>query len=142
MRNAGSHRAAVALVFMLVAFGVSACDGKAQPSTDAEPTTQPRPTATPVPHILEAVAQGNVKAVQQNLDAGADVNGTFVQDPVPGFGGYPLHLAVLVGHEGITELLLKNGADINIRARDQNGGTPLHWAAFVGNKQMAELLVW
>ena len=79
--------------------------------------------------------------MQLHLDAGTAINGVFVQDAVPGFGGYPLHLAVLVGHKEITELLLKNGADINITARDQHGGTPLHWAVFVGNKEMAKLLV-
>ena len=126
---------------VLIISCVTACGSNSQPAPEVAPTTQPSPTATRLPHILEAVSQGNLKAVQQRLDAGIDVNGTFVQDSVPGFGGYSLHLPVLVGHTEITELLLKNGADINIRARDQHGGTPLHWTAFAGNKPMTELLV-
>ena len=122
---------AIVLACALLVLVASSCGSGAQPS----------PTSTVVLHILEAVAERNVSAVQQHLDGGTDINGSFVRDPVPGFGGYPLHSAVLVGYIGITELLLQSGAHINIRARDQNGGTPLHWAAFLGNRQMAELLV-
>ena len=122
---------AIALACALLVLAASSCGNADQTS----------PTSTVVLHVLEAVAEKNISAVQQHLDRGTDINDSFVRDAVPGYGGYPLHIAVLVGHEGITELLLQKGADINIRARDQNGGTPLHWAAFLGNKQMAELLV-
>jgi len=91
--------------------------------------------------IWDAAAQGDIEAIKQHLDAGADINGTFVASGVPGSGGTPLHLAALTGQERVIEFLLEEGADINARADDEHGGTPLHWAAAFGVKQSARLLV-
>ena len=71
---------------------------------------------------------------------GTDITET-LEDRVPGYGGTPLHIAVLADQKEVAELLLENGADINARAEDEAGGTPLHWAAAIGRKQFAELLV-
>ena len=101
--------------------------------------------ALPFPDIpiLDAVTQGNVMAVQGHIDAGTDLNVVFVPRApgVPAYGGSPLHLAVLFEYENIASLLLNNGADINIRAKDEPGGTPLNWAVWVGNSQMVKFLV-
>lgn len=50
-------------------------------------------------------------------------------------------MAVLCDQEDVVEFLLQRGADINVRADDENAGAPLHWAAFFGNYDMVELLV-
>ena len=91
--------------------------------------------------IWDAAANGNIEAIKQHLDAGTDINGTFILPGTPGSGGTPLHVAVLAGQMEATKLLLKKGADINARADDVAGGTPLHWAAVIGSMDFAEVLV-
>ena len=98
------------------------------------------PKAPCIP-LLDAIDRDNVDVVREHMKFGKDPNKTFIPPERDHTGASALHLAVAVEHKEITELLLKNGADINIKARDQYGGTPLHWAAFLGNKRMAEMLV-
>ena len=61
-----------------------------------------------------------------------------------------LHCVSRFGSQGIAELLIAKGADVN--AKDGNtgpaysgnwkyGNTPLHWAAYSGNREVAELLI-
>ena len=97
--------------------------------------------STYIGDIWTAASVGLVHIVEQLIDDGWDINGTFVLEGVPGSGGSPLHIAVLSNQEEVAELLLQRGADINVRADDAYGGTPLHWAAFFGNYDMVELLV-
>jgi ankyrin repeat protein len=85
-------------------------------------------------HALRgAIAKGDIKAVKQQLSAGADVNVKAAR------GWTPLHNAVDSDDKEIVELLVKNGADVN--ATHNGGGTPLHWAARKGYKQIVELLI-
>jgi len=91
--------------------------------------------------IWTAASLGLVDIVEQRLDDGWDINGTFIAEGVPGSGGSPLHIAVLSNQEEVAEFLLQRGADINVRADDENGGTPLHWVAFFANYDMVEFLV-
>jgi ankyrin repeat protein len=91
--------------------------------------------------IWTAATLGLVHIVEQRLDDGWDVNGTFIAEGVPGSGGSPLHIAVLSNQEEVAEFVLQRGADINVRADDENSGTPLHWVAFFANYDMVVLLV-
>jgi len=91
--------------------------------------------------IWTAATFGLVDIVEQRLDDGWDVNGTFIAEGVPGSGGSPLHIAVLSNQEEVAEFLLQRGADIDVNADDEYGGTPLHWVAFFVNYDMVELLV-
>ena len=63
--------------------------------------------------IWEAADQGNIEAVKQHLDAGANVN---AKDEV---GWTLLHTAAFYGHKEIAELLIAKGADVN--AKDVDG---------------------
>ena len=64
---------------------------------------------------------------------------TDVNEPDPMFGVRPLSRAALVGHADAVRRLIKRGADVNLRNRDQ--GTPLHAAAFFGRAEVVEVLV-
>ena len=82
--------------------------------------------------LMDAVKEGNIEAVKQHLDDGADVN-------AEGGLGTPLHFATDTGHKKIVELLISKGASVNVK--DRLGSTPLHKAAFNGDKEIAELLI-
>jgi ankyrin repeat protein len=83
--------------------------------------------------IHQAAKAGNIKAVKQHLDAGADVELKCVN-----CGSTVLGHAAEEGHKEIAELLIAEGADVN--AKDDNG-TPLHNAASWGHKEVVELFI-
>jgi ankyrin repeat protein len=53
--------------------------------------------------------------------------------------GTPLHLAAIMGHKEIVELLIAAGADVN--AKTDFGFTPLNYAVVDGRKVIVELLI-
>ena len=79
--------------------------------------------------IWEAADQGNIEAVKQHLDAGANVN---AKDEV---GWTLLHTAAFYGHKEIAELLIAKGADVNAKSKR---GTPLSNAVKSGDKEIVE----
>ena len=112
------------------------------PAPIASPTLVPSPTPVlPTISLLDAVAQGNVQAVRQNMDAGTDPNLWFVPPGPAWAGASALHLAVINRNKEIAQLLIDSGANKDIKAQNQVGGTPLHWAAFFGIRDMAEFMV-
>ena len=86
--------------------------------------------------IREAVKTGNIEAVKQHLDAGADVNAKGK------YGRAPLHYAASRGLKEIIELLIARGADVNtkIEVGDYIGQTPLDGAIQWGRTETADLL--
>ncbi|MDC0065010.1 ankyrin repeat domain-containing protein [Verrucomicrobia bacterium] len=100
-------------------------------------TQSPEPLISKAPDISihEAVAAGNIKAVKQHLDAGADVNVKAIRS-----GFTPLYSAIIHGHTEITELLIAKGADVNAKYKHLLG-TPLHAAVFDDRSEIAELLI-
>ena len=97
--------------------------------------TQPEPTTAKAPDISihKAAEDGNIEAVKQYLDGGADVN---AKDKL---GWTPLNHAAEGGHKEIIELLIANGADVN--AQNKGGYTPLHTAILNDETEIAELLI-
>jgi cytohesin len=110
--------------------------------------------------IHEAAWKGNIEAVKQHLAAGTNVDVKGRYSSTYNTGDWadtvaikvadrtPLHEAASWGHMEIAELLIDNGADVNVKSGF--GHTPLHWAA--GNwaaseevndegRQVAELLI-
>ena len=121
--------------------------GEAQQSTtpaEAKPVepvgeaaTPELPTAKPPDiSIREAVKTGNIEAVKQHLDAGADVNAKGK------YGRTPLHYAASRGLKKIIELLIARGADVNtkIEVGDYKGQTPLDGAIQWNRTETANLL--
>ena len=84
--------------------------------------------------IHDAAESGNIKAVKQHLDAGADVSAKNEN------GWTPLHFAVCeyYGHKEIIELLITKGADVNAKA--EGGWTPLDWAIQLNEPETTDLL--
>jgi ankyrin repeat protein len=78
---------------------------------------------------------GHLEAAQYLVRAGAPVNvPTNNERHVT-----PLQLSVAGGHAPVVKMLLKNGAQPNVRAR--GGWTPLHSAAAVGDVESIQLLI-
>ena len=83
--------------------------------------------------IHDAVKRGDVDAVEEFLQDGADMNARTELQMTP------LHTAAIVGHVEVARMLLEHGADVN--ARDRGQKTPLHWAALPGHLEVAQLLL-
>ncbi|KAK4530831.1 hypothetical protein CCYA_CCYA05G1688 [Cyanidiococcus yangmingshanensis] len=83
-------------------------------------------------HLMNAVAQNDLKAVKSLLDRGIS----------PQFCDYdqrtPLHIAAAEGYVDIAVQLLQHGADVN--ARDRWGSTPLSEAIRFRHEHCAEIL--
>ena len=95
----------------------------------------------PTLDLLTAIDQGTVNIVEQHMAAGTDPN----KDPIPEgislAGGYPIHLAVVKGEKKIVQILLENGADIDLVAANKDAATPLSWAAFFLQAEMVSFLI-
>ena len=94
-------------------------------------STEPPTAKAPDISIHDAAAVGNIEAVKQYLDGGADVNAK------DGGGWTPLFYAAFSGRTEVVELLIAEGVDVN--AKD-NLGT-LRYAASGGHKETVELLI-
>jgi ankyrin repeat protein len=103
-----------------------------------------------------AASSGSKTLIELLLANNADVNATenwmpvrsVGYPPIPthivskssGTGWTPLHEAAARNHKDVVQVLLANGADLNVRDSEY-GDTPLHWAAENGNRDVVELLL-
>ena len=90
--------------------------------------------------LLDAIDQEDTDVVRAHMEIGTDPDKTFIPPGIPFTGASALHVAVLKDNREIVQLLLDNGADIDIRALDDSKGSPLEWAAYFGLKDMAVFL--
>ena len=91
--------------------------------------------------LLDAIDQHNADAVLAHMESGTNPDKTFIPPGLPFAGASAMHLAVLKDNSEIVQILLDNGANIDIKAFDEFKGSPLEWAAFFGIKDMAVFLV-
>ncbi|MDB4805100.1 ankyrin repeat domain-containing protein [bacterium] len=116
----------------------SAPSSETKPVVPVGEAAAPEPPTTKAPDIpiREAVIGGNIEAVKQHLDAGADVNAKGK------YGRTPLHYAASRGLKKIIELLIARGADVNtkIEVGDYKGQTPLDGAIQWDRTETADLL--
>ena len=83
--------------------------------------------------LPRAAGRGDLPAVKNFIDKGADVNAK------ANTGVTALIMASQQGHKEVVELLLAKGADVNAKAND--GGTALIMSSLQGHKEVVELLL-
>ena len=98
-------------------------------------------TSVPSVDLLTAIDKGYITIVKQHIDVGTNINDYPIPEGLPFEGAQPMHLAVIKDNAEIANMLLKNGAQIDIKAKNKEEATPLHWAAFFGMKEMVSLLI-
>ncbi len=109
---------------------------ESKPAEPVSETVKPEPPTAKAPDISihDAAKGGNIEAVKQYLNDGADVELKCVN-----CGGTVLGHAAINGHKELAELLIAKGADVNTKNKDST--TPLHQASLGGRKEVAELLI-
>jgi len=84
-------------------------------------------------NLIDPVKEGRLEAVQEMLEAGADV------DTRDEHGSTALMWAAVYGHLEIAEVLLDKGADVN--SQDESGSTPLLLATKARRPEIVRLLL-
>jgi ankyrin repeat protein len=79
---------------------------------------------------------GHLDVAEYLVKAGASINAPSRN----GLSAAPIHSAAAAGHEKIVDMLLKNGADPNVR--EQGGYMPLHAAAQNGDLAVIRTLIY
>ena len=97
--------------------------------------------STPSVDLLTAIDKEDISVIKQHIDSGTNLNDYPIPTGLPFEGAEPLTLAVLKGNAEIVHLLLDNGADIEIKAKNKDEAAPLHWATFFHQKEMVSLLI-
>lgn len=88
-----------------------------------------------VPDLVRQAGKGNLKAVIDLLDAGADPN---VPDDL---GISALHCACKKGHTEIISLLLSRGARVNSAVASLTGELPIHYVCKYGHTNALQVLL-
>ncbi len=96
-------------------------------------TTETQIVEAPSMDINTAAFMGDIKAVEQHIKAGSDLN------KKDDYGSTPLATAATFGKTAIAIALIDGGADINTKSGD--GSTPLHTAAFFCRPEIVKALL-
>ncbi|MEO5977104.1 MAG: ankyrin repeat domain-containing protein [Chryseolinea sp.] len=122
------------ILFLSTILIMSACAPKDATSPSSAVTTSQSGVKPPDVDIHTAVVSGNLKALQQHIAAGSNIN---ERDP---FGGSsPLISAAVFDKPEMAKVLLDAGADINFQNND--GSTALHTAAFFCRPEIVKMLI-
>lgn len=122
--------AAVLAIAPLRAVAVAA--GGEVPEAQAQPARR-AVTSAIGQGMVEAAAKGDVEAVTELLNAGADINATVDGD------GSPLIAAAREGHMPVVRFLVQRGADVNLAV--SGDGNPLIMAAREGHVEIVDFLL-
>lgn len=120
----------VIIVLLLV---LTACNNKTNDSkSETEDHVTEKPEA-PAVDIHTASLLGDLKAINQHIKAGTDLN---MKDQ---YGSSPLIITITFGKTDCGKALIEAGADIELTNNEES--TPLHTAAFLCRKEIVELLL-
>ena len=86
--------------------------------------------------LIAAIGAGSLSAMNAELVSGTDPDGETEKPPMATW--LPVYLAAEAGRADMLALLVKFGADIDLR--DTNGDRPLDWAARYGETEIVRLL--
>lgn len=129
--SASSIMSLALIVFVIFS---SSCAGDQQGKKEKQTEDLPvQKVEKPNMDIHAAVFMGDMKAIQQHMDIGTDLNSR------DAYGSTPLNIATTFGKTDVALLLTKAGADIN--ATNLDGSTPLHTAAFFCRTEIVEALL-
>ena len=119
------------LLSLIVAFSAVGCSRETAPEPLAndlsivkpvaevvppDPLTEPsKLTAPPAISIWDASQAGDLGAVREHIAIGTRLNEPDETNPLK---QTPLHFAVEYGHKAVSELLLSEGADVNLKRAD------------------------
>ncbi len=121
------------LAAMLLAF--YACGGNQGHSAEmkGQSTVIEKNEKPPNTDIHAAALFGDLKAINQHIRAGSDLN---AKDD---YGSTALIIAATFGKTEVARVLIEAGADLNITNND--GSTALHSAAFLGRTEIVKALL-
>jgi hypothetical protein len=116
-------------IFMLISIlSINACADKNGATEKGDKAAKPKVD------IHMAALTGDLKAIQQHINAGSDLNAK-----EPSLGSTPLITASVFGHTEVAKALINAGADLNIQ--NNPGSTALHSAAFLCYSDIVEMLL-
>jgi hypothetical protein len=119
------------MVFSLVACGTNSGTDE---STSGSSAVEEEKTEPPSMDIHTATVLGDMKVIQQHIDAGSDLD-----EREPTMGSTPLISASVFGRTEVARALIEAGADVNIQ--NNEGSTALHTAAFLCRTEIVEMLL-
>jgi hypothetical protein len=113
-----------------------ACGTNNNSDTEDTNDTKAREKENIVPSmdIHTATVLGDLKVIQQHIDAGSDLN-----EREPTIGSTPLISAAVFGRTEVARALIEAGADVNIQ--NNEGSSALHPAAFLCRTEIVEMLL-
>lgn len=89
--------------------------------------------------LIDFIKEGNLEQVEASFDNFEPGKSKNIIDKLDEVGLASIHWAADRGHVNIIELLLKNGANIDLQ--DVDGQTPLHYAASCGHLNCVKFLL-